>query len=230
MTSRPAEQEEVADDEVAPRNLAKKEPAVEVPLNLSLKSIYDIPKSQSHIQGEIENATWGVMDASSVKEQNEDSTDEQKQTAAFALCQLAQGKLSERTEDSSQTAAHFSKYTETSANDGPNNHPISSTSLHDNCTTSSPPGTPQSKISIKEGDEAVSDSTETDKTNSSKFPDPESALDVICPTPHPEGPTVVPSEPKTKRQTKARRRGMQTAKRNRDSAPSTRILRKRLRC
>lgn len=226
MTSRPAEQEEAADDDVAPINLSKSEPASEVPSSLSLKPISGIPTSQTHIQGEIKNATWGIMDASSVKKEN----DEQKWTAAFALCQLAQWNLTEQIEHS-ETSTHFNKHTETSANKGLNNHQISSTSLHNNCITSNPAVIPQNKISTKESGKTVSDSTETDKTNSSsKFPDPESALDVNCSTPHPEVTTVFPSEPKTNGQTKARKRGMQNAKRSRDSVPSNRLLRKRLRC
>ncbi|KAB5523722.1 hypothetical protein PHYPO_G00155760 [Pangasianodon hypophthalmus] len=217
---RPAEQEEVADDDVAPLNLSKKEPDFEFPLNLSLKQISGIPTLQTHIQGEIKNTSWGITDANSVKEENDDSTDEQKQTAAFALCQLAQWNLSEQTE-CSETSTHFSKYTETGANDGLNDHQISSTSLHNNCISSNPAVMPN-KISTKESGKTVSDSTETDKTNSpSKFSDPETSLDVNCSTPHPDSTTVFPSEPKTKGQTKAGRRGTQNAKRSRDSVPST---------
>lgn len=205
----------MVDDEVAPLNLSKKEPALEVPLNLSQKPVYGIPSLQTYTQGEIKNATWGIIDASSVNEEYHESTEEQKQTAAFALCQLDQCEQSKQTEDSSETTAYFSKYTETKAKDVLNNHQSSSTSLHDNCRTST----------------TVSDSTETDKTHtSSKFPDPKSTLDVNCPTPHSEGTTVVPSEPKTKGQKKTGRHGMQNAKRSRDSVPSNRILRKRLCC
>lgn len=204
----------MAVDEVAPLNLSKKD---------------GVLTSQAHVQGQIKNAPWGITDARSVKENNDDSTDEQKQTAAFALCQLAQWKLSEQTEDSSETTAHFSKNTETDANNVPNIHQISSTTLHDNCITSNPAVTPQNEISTKESDKTAFCSTERDKTDSSsKCPDPKSALDVNCPSPHPEGTTVIPSEPKTKGQTKARRRGQK--KRSGDSIPNDRILRKRLRC
>lgn len=221
----------MADEEVAPLNLSKKEPAFEVPLNLSLKPIHGVATSQTHIQGEMKNATWGFMDASLVKKENEDSTDEQKQTAAVALCQLSQWKQSEETEDGLETTTHFSTYTETRANNVLDNHQISSSSVQGNCITSNPVVVSQNKISTEGSTKTILDSTETDMTHSSsKSPDPKSALDVNCPTPHPEDTTVVPSEHKTKGQAKAGRRGIQNAKRSRDSIPSHRVLRKRLRC
>lgn len=229
MTPRPANPEEVADDEVAPLNLSRKELAVEVPSNLYLKQTSAVPTSQTHTQGEINN-TWGITEGSSLKGEIDDSPDEQKQTAALALCQLAQWKWSEQEEDSSVTTTPYSMYTETSASDVPTNPQISSATLHDNFMASNPAIMPQNKISATERDKSVPGSTETDKMHPSKVPDSRSALDVNCPTPDPEDAIVIPSEPKTKCQTKARRRGMQNAKRTRDTIPSNRVLRKRLRC
>ncbi|KAK2818296.1 hypothetical protein Q7C36_022229 [Tachysurus vachellii] len=220
---RAAEQEEVTNGDVAQMNLSNNEPAFEVPLNLSLKPIAGIPTSLSHIQGQSKSTTWGTMDSSSLKEENDDTTDEEKRTAAFALCQLAQWNLSEQIE-SSETSTHLSKFTETSPNDGLSNHQISSTSFHANCIRGNPVAIPEDKISFEE-----SDSTETEKTNfSSEFPDPKSTLDVNCSTRYPDATTVTETNPRTKIQTKSRRYGT-SAKRSTDSVPRNRVLRKRLR-
>lgn len=185
--------------------------------------------SQTVIQGEINN-TWGITEGSSVTGEHDDSADEQKQTAALALCQLAQWNISEQNKDSSETIAHYSKYTDTSATEVSTNPQTSSTTLHDTCTSSNPGIMHQNQISATEGDKTAPGSTETDKTQASKYPDPKSALGVNCTTPHPEDTTVIPSEAKIKCQTKAKRRGTPNVKRRRDSIPSSRILRKRLCC
>ncbi|XP_026992199.2 zinc finger protein 750-like [Tachysurus fulvidraco] len=221
---RAAEQEEVTNGDVAQLNLSKNETAFEVPLNLSVKPISGIPTSLSHIQDESKTITWGTMDSGSLKEENDDTTDEEKRTAAYALCQLAQWNLSEKIE-SSETSTRLSKFTDTSTNDHQiSNHQISSTLFHANCISSNLVAIPENTFSTEE-----SDSTETEKTNfSSDFPDPKSALDVNCSTCYPDATTVTDTKPRTKIQTKFRRYGT-SAKRNTDSVPSNRILRKRLR-
>ncbi|KAI5623500.1 zinc finger protein 750 [Silurus asotus] len=224
------EEQEVADDDVdddgSPLNLSKKEPASEVPLNLSIKPTSDMPTSQTPTQVDIKNTTWKIMDARSVEEENDDSADEKKQTAAFALCQLAQWNLSEQTEGS-EMSKHLIKTAETNANYVLNRHQNSS-SPHNNSITNNPSDVPQNLIPANETAETLaSDSPETDSV---KIPHLKPGEDVNCATSHSDSTPVYPSEFKPRVQTKAGRRGTQNAKRSRDLVPSNRVLRKRLCC
>lgn len=167
-----------------------------------------MPTSQTRTQGGGKTATWGIKSASSVEEGNNGTADEKEQTAAFALCQLAQWDLSKQTGHSD-----MSRYRETGADDGLNNHQTS--------VTSDPAG---NKTSNNEKNQTLRNCTVTEET--------EPELDVNCSSTHPDGPADFPSQPKPKpkNRTKAERCGTRNVKRSRDSVHSSRILRKRLRC
>ncbi|XP_036412959.1 zinc finger protein 750-like [Colossoma macropomum] len=231
-TSRPTE------EETTPLNLSKKEHTrlttsahpntresfLEIPLNLSLKPSSSTPPSQTQSQDHLhmEGVSQDAMDTIAPQDQD-DTTDEQKHTAAFALCQLAQSSLPDQMQ-SSETNAHFSKYAKTSTDERLNNDKIVCAPALNNYTDSSATDTSQNKTSTHETVETASDSSDTTKTNIPELPNPESAVDVTCPTTCTEDVTVFPSKSKAK----AERGGTQNAKRKREPAPSNRTLRKRL--
>ncbi|XP_017539106.1 zinc finger protein 750-like [Pygocentrus nattereri] len=233
-TSRPTEQE------TTPLNLSKKElirlttsahpktreSFLDIPLNLSLKPSSSTPHSQTQSQDPLhmEKVFQGAVDTMAPQDQD-DTTDEQKHTAAFALCQLAQSSLPAQMQ-SSETSAQFSKYATTNTDEGLNNDKIDCAQALNNYMDSGATDTSQNKTSTHETAETASDSSDTTKTNIPELPNPESAVDVTCPTTCTENVTVFPSKSKAKTE----KGGTQNAKRRRHLARSNHILRKRLRC
>ncbi|XP_072513058.1 zinc finger protein 750-like [Salminus brasiliensis] len=217
-TSRSAE-----DEKSAPLNLSKKEQIpvppthLEIPLNLSLKSSSSTPPSQTQAQGPLpmEEDAQGITDTIALQDQDDDTADEQKQTAAFALCQLAQCSPSNQTQGS-ETSTHFSRYSNTSAED-------------DHIVCSPPPNNPINPVDTST-QATVRTSSEPAETPSTEIPHPGSTSNANCPEPCADNTTVFPSEHKVERQAKVERGRTQNAKRRRGPGPSKRILRKRLRC
>lgn len=202
-----------AEEETAPLDLSKKEPIpktrdslTDAPLNLSLRSFSSTPLSQTSLQGSLntEEASRGTV-ATVASQDQEDTTDEQKHTAAFALCQLAQGSLPEQPQ-SSETGAQFNKHVDFRADEDPDNAPP-----WNQLVSSSPTDSCQNKMSTQE-------SVKTD--NLELLP---SATDASSPI------SCTEDASKHKARRVERVRG-QNAKRRRGSAPSKRIPRKRLCC
>ncbi|KAI4892594.1 hypothetical protein NFI96_025834, partial [Prochilodus magdalenae] len=203
------------EEETSPLNLSKTEQtrltsghpesSLEIPLNLSLKTCSSTPPSQTQSQAPLQTAeaSQGALDTTAPQDQ-EDPTDEQKQTAAFALCQLAQCSLPNPIQPSETSAQHAN----TSSDEGPN---IDQTLYAS--ASGSPTDTSQETVETASGSSATSER-----------PSPEAAMDVTACA---EGDvTGFPSSSTVK----AKRSGTQNAKRRQDPAPSRRILRKRLRC
>ncbi|XP_007234304.3 zinc finger protein 750 [Astyanax mexicanus] len=220
-------------EDSAPLNLSKKERSpettpshLEIPLNLSLKPLSSRPPSETQFQSPppMQEDTQRITDTVAPEDQEEQTIDEQKQTAAFALCQLAQcDPLTEMR--SLEVNPHFSKNSNSSVDDD----------LAKDQTISTPPTSPREtsthrQISTTEMDKTALDISETIKNNSSEISRPESTLDANCSEPCAEDATVISSKDKVDHRLKEAERGQTpNVKRKRDPAPSKRILRKRRR-
>ncbi|XP_066517579.1 zinc finger protein 750-like [Hoplias malabaricus] len=238
--TKPLERSRLPEDEAAPLNLSKKkqisvsaslhlksrERFLEIPLNLSLKTTSGSSPTPAHSEGPLHMEDMSQGNADSIPPQDqEDATDEQKQTAAFALCQLAQCSLPDQRQ-SSEVGVLFGKYDNTSPKEGLDNHQTMSSPALNNPISRSPLDTDLNSTPNQETTKTASDCPEPAKTFSSEPSQPESTMDINCPTPSIEDTTDYPSKP----QVKAERSGSLNVKRKHDPAPSNRILRKRLRC
>uniref|UniRef100_A0A4W4H4L6 Zinc finger protein 750-like zinc finger domain-containing protein n=1 Tax=Electrophorus electricus TaxID=8005 RepID=A0A4W4H4L6_ELEEL len=243
-TSGPAEDKTVRDGDLTPLNLSTKEKIIvttpvlpntwehplERPLNLSHKLCSSSPHSQPQPQDplHIKDTIEGIMDTPAERGQDRDYTDEQKQTAAFALCQLAQGNLPDRMQ-SSETNAYFNKDASVGAGNDLSNSGITSAAVLNNHISSKPADTSLDQDSSQKTGHIELDSPEPDNANSTSEPlNLESAIADNSP-PYSTKIAALPSKPEAKSQMKVTRYEARKVKRKSDSAPSSRVLRKRLR-
>ncbi|XP_076845557.1 zinc finger protein 750-like [Brachyhypopomus gauderio] len=236
------EENTVKDGDLTPLNLSMKEKKrlttlpnswenpLELPLNLSHKLPSCTPPSQTQQEPpHITDATEGIVGTPAEQDQDRDCSDEQKQTAAFALCQLAQGSLPDRRQ--SYKTSTFTEYTSNGAGNSLSNNGITSTPVVNDHISSRSEDTSLDHVSIQKTVQTGLDGPETDKANStSETLNPEPVIVDNSPPYCNKKTAVLTSKPEVKGQMKATRRESQKAKRKSDSVPSNRILRKRLRC